>query len=90
MGTALLSGVLSSMESRLSGTPADGTPDESIPSKFIACVGQEESVARLKDAFSAFRILGNKVSIVAADNTEAVKKADVVLLWYVPPIHLIY
>jgi pyrroline-5-carboxylate reductase len=94
MGLAVVSGVIASQNStpfrtRLekweSHTPGTTTPngileDETIPTKFLACVSREETGNRLNAAFSQ---LSGVVQVFAGQNLAAVKEADVVLLWYV-------
>ena len=94
MGTAILSGVIASLDSKSSpislpkwdshgsGTTTPVSPlDESTPGKFIACVSREEGAAKLRKKF----VLGseNRVKVVVGRNVEAVKEAEVVLLWLV-------
>ena len=107
MGVAILSGVLSSLESRLAapaqpngtGThePASGistptasmfldAPDETLPSKFIATVGREETGRKLRKVFAALGGRGESVEVRAGKgNVGAVSEADVVLIWSVVP-----
>jgi pyrroline-5-carboxylate reductase len=104
MGVAILSGVLSSLESRLASPhdpngpatrePASGistptasmfldAPDETLPSRFIATVGREETGRKLRKTFAALGGRGESVQIRAGKgNIDAVKEADVVLIWY--------
>lgn len=101
MGVAILSGVLSSLESRLaspphangSAEPASGistptasifldAPDETLPSKFIATVGREETGRKLKKVFGAMGRIGEEVEVRAGKgNVGAVQEADVILIW---------
>ena len=98
MGVAVLSGVIASLESihdplhpapkwesHTSGTvtPALPTSDESLPSRFIACVSREESAKRLRGLFFGLGGLGPSVEVCVSANVQAVQKSDVVLLWYV-------
>ena len=102
MGVAILSGVLTSLETRsphlnfkgnghaepTSGisTPTasqflDG-PNETLPSRFIATVGREETGRKLRKTFSGMGLLGSSVEILAGEgNVGAIKEADVVLIW---------
>ncbi|KAF7304618.1 Pyrroline-5-carboxylate reductase [Mycena kentingensis (nom. inval.)] len=100
MGVAVLSGVIDSLDvarPHTSGlnkweahTPGTLTPtmeeDASIPSRFIACVAREESVARLRASFSALGPMGAEVEVLTARNVEAAQKADVVLLCCKPQL----
>ena len=96
MGVAILSGVLASLdaknsallvpqpkwESHTSGTVTPQTPeDESLPSRFIACVSREETARKLRTAFFAAGTLGRSVEIVQGGNVDAVRQSNVVLLW---------
>lgn len=99
MGIAILSGVLSSLDPNSSGTipkwesHTSGTvtpvafveEDPSLPSKFLACVSREVSARQLKPAFTEASHLGAAVEICVANNVQAVKQADVVLLWCASP-----
>lgn len=97
MGVAILSGVLSSLdtdsslptpkwESHTSGT---ATPvalveeDPALPTRFLACVSREVTAKGLKSAFTEVSHLGAAVEIFVADNIRAVKQSDVVILWSV-------
>jgi pyrroline-5-carboxylate reductase len=95
MGIAILSGVLSSLdqtssspipkwESHTSGTVtpvAFVDEDPALPSKFLACVSREVSARRLTPAFTEVTPLGAAVEIHVANNVQAVKQSDVILLW---------
>jgi len=95
MGIAILSGVLSSLDSNSSGpipkweahTSGTVTPvafveeDPTLPSRFLACVSREVSAKKLKPAFTKIGRLGAAVEICVATNVQAVKQSDVVLLW---------
>lgn len=95
MGVAIFSGVLSSLdpnppssipkwESHTSGTVtpvAFVEEDPAFPSKFLACVSREVSARRLKSAFTETGPLGAAVEICVANNVQAVKQSDVILLW---------
>jgi pyrroline-5-carboxylate reductase len=69
-------------------TPAVAYFDESQPSRFIACVSQQESAARLRGLFIALGGLGPSVEVRVSDNVQAVAEAQVVLLWYGNLVHL--
>ena len=95
MGVAILSGVLSSLEPNSSSpipkweshTSGTVTPvpfaeeDPALPARFLACVSREVSARRLKPAFNELGPLGAAVEVCVADNVQAVKRSDVVLLW---------
>lgn len=96
MGIAVLSGVLASLEGRSRAvpngmiTPASGssTPtavedDKSLPSRFVATVGREESVRRLKKVFREMGGMAEQVEVRWGEegNVKAVEESDVVLLW---------
>lgn len=97
MGIAVLSGTLVSLQStsfiprqkwedHTSGTttPIQGS-DPSLPSRFLACVNREDSIKKLQKQFASLGALGEGVEISAQQNVDAVKQADVVLLWWVYP-----
>ncbi|KAI0665313.1 hypothetical protein C8Q70DRAFT_1049360 [Cubamyces menziesii] len=102
MGIAILSGVLASLESKASGsaiphhpkweshTPGTVTPqtldDESLPSRFIACVSREESAKKLSAAFFVSGTLGRSVEIVCRGNVNAVRESNVVILCCKPQL----
>ena len=95
MGIAILSGVLSSLDSSSSGpipkweahTSGTVTPvafveeDPALPSRFIACVSREVSAKQLKPTFTEVSRLGAVIEICVANNVRAVKQSDVILLW---------
>jgi pyrroline-5-carboxylate reductase len=56
-------------------------PDNSIPSKFLACVGREDTALKLKKIFGDLGPLGAAVEVFTSNNVEPVRNADVVLLW---------
>ncbi|OBZ75041.1 Pyrroline-5-carboxylate reductase [Grifola frondosa] len=104
MGVAILSGVLASLDGKAafaapqakweSHTPGTTTPhtleDESLPSRFIACVSREESSKKLSTAFVTAGTLGRSVEIVAERNVEAAREANVVILCCKPQLaHII-
>ncbi|RDX56707.1 pyrroline-5-carboxylate reductase [Lentinus brumalis] len=101
MGVAVLSGVLASLdaknssafvpqpkwESHTSGTVTPQTlEDESLPSRFIACVSREETARKLGTAFFAAGTLGRSVEIVQGRNVDAVRQSNVVLLCCKPQV----
>lgn len=100
MGVAILSGVLTSLETRSSlpnghtstepasriSTPTSSlfldAPEETLPSRFIATVGREETGRKLRKMFGAMGMLGGSVEVRAGEgNVRAVKESDVVLVW---------
>lgn len=104
MGIAIVSGVIDSLDSRNtfrnglekweSHTPGTttpvGTPDETSPTRFIACVSREESANKLRAIFDTLGSLGESVEVVVKQNLNAVKQADVVLLCCKPQLaHII-
>lgn len=93
---AVISGVLASLDAKVaavplsqvkweSHTPGTTTPqepnDDSLPSRFLACVTREESARKLKDVFSSPNALGYRVEVLKAQNLQAVQLSDVILLW---------
>lgn len=107
MGIAILSGVLSSLESRLATypdgrhtprEPASGistptaslfldAPEETLPSRFLATVGREETVRKLRRTFAALP-LGKDVDVRSGPgaNVAAARAADVVLICSKPNV----
>lgn len=114
MGVAILSGVLTSLESRLATHPSQASsskgggmsandieppsgistptaslfmdaPEETLPARFIATVGREETARKLKRTFVAMGRLGERVEVTAGGNVEAAREADVILIWSVQP-----
>lgn len=96
MGVAILSGVFESLnsptkslrngvlkwESHTPGTlTPTGSPDTTVPTKFLACVRREDSAVKLRRTFSSMGELGQSVQVLASQNTEGVASADVILLW---------
>ena len=95
MGVAILSGVIASLDAKQhsfvppakweSHTPGTVTPqsleDETLPSRFIACVSREETAKKLATTFISAGTLGRAVEIFQGRNVEAVREASVVLLW---------
>lgn len=57
--------------------------DKSLPSRFVATVGREESVRRLKRVFRDMGGLAEAVEVRWGEegNVKAVEESDVVLLW---------
>lgn len=68
-------------EHHTSGTSTPvGAPDASLPSRFIACVSREESAHNLVRIFHGKGGLSDTIEIVAGENLESVKEADVIVL----------
>ncbi|CAK9781714.1 pyrroline-5-carboxylate reductase [Cutaneotrichosporon oleaginosum] len=108
MGIAILSGVLSSLESRLAAfpdgrstprEPASGistptasmfleAPEETLPMKFVATVGREETARKLRKTFENHNSLGAGVDVRAGKgaNVSAAKDADVILICSKPQV----
>ncbi|KAI0780862.1 pyrroline-5-carboxylate reductase [Trametes elegans] len=99
MGVAILSGVLASLDAKFSSathpkweahTSGTVTPqtveDDSLPSRYIACVSREETAKRLSAAFFTAGTLGRSVEIVSAQNVQAVRESHVVLLCCKPQL----
>jgi len=99
MGVAVISGVIASLQSRQNYlhagpkweshtpgtmTPAVEDPDESIPSRFLATVGREETARRLSKTFA--QLANHQVEISWGSNLKAVQEADVVLLCCKPQL----
>ncbi len=96
MGVAVLSGVIDSLysatkpfqngtkkwESHTPGTlTPTGPPDSTVPGRLLACVRREETANKLRITFSTMGELGQSVEVLAGQNVEGAKSADVVLLW---------
>lgn len=108
MGVAILSGVLQSLEERLStypngrntpGEPASGistpkaslfldAPEETLPKRFVATVGREETARKLAKTFAGINSLGENVNIRfgAGANVSAVKDSDVIIICSKPQV----
>nr|ODN88901.1 pyrroline-5-carboxylate reductase [Cryptococcus depauperatus CBS 7855] len=62
-------------------------PEESLPSKFIATVGREETGRKLRKTLAELGSLGKKVDIRAGEgNVQAASRADVILVCSKPNI----
>lgn len=97
MGVAIISGVLASLDAKAatsllpsakweSHTPGTLTPreleDESLPSRFLACVSREESAKKLRGVFhSPSGQRYPQVEIVKSQNVHAAQSSNVVILW---------
>jgi len=94
MGIAITSGMIESLDtakrSLSNGAPKwevhtpgtltpSGTPDPSMPSRFLACVKRESTAQRLVNVFATNG--SDKVEVYASKNVQAVTQSDVVLLW---------
>ncbi|KAK0228417.1 pyrroline-5-carboxylate reductase [Armillaria fumosa] len=100
MGIAILSGVVDSLdvhsrvpaalhkwESHTPGTMTPvGSPGASTPTRFIACVSQAKSVAKLRTVFDGLGFMGKSIEVLASHNLDAVKQSDVVLLCCKPQL----
>ncbi|TFK27339.1 pyrroline-5-carboxylate reductase [Coprinopsis marcescibilis] len=102
MGIAVLSGVIESLQPTVLApngvklskwevhTPGTvtptGTPDATIPDKFIATVSRQTSAKKLKTVFEPLGPLGQSVEIVYGQNLDAVQRSDVVLLCCKPQL----
>ena len=75
MGTAILAGILSSLES--STNPSEGLPSGSTPSRFLACVTSPASEQRIEKALSKFR---HNVQTYSKDHVQCVRDADLIIL----------
>lgn len=76
-------GVHSKWESHTPGTrtPANEPADPALPTRFLACVSREETARALRGTFAALGGLGSSVEVIAGANSDAIRQADVVLLW---------
>lgn len=58
--------------------------DDSLPSKFIACVRRPDSAKKLKKLFANdFAERGENIDIRHGDNVAAARECDVLLVWFV-------
>ncbi|KAG0705953.1 putative delta 1-pyrroline-5-carboxylate reductase [Suillus ampliporus] len=94
MGVAIISGVITSLQSRLNtleipkweshtpgtSTPTADSPDPSLPSFFNATVTRLESAQKLQNTFGLLGGLGTSVQVLVGENLKAVQQADVVIL----------
>jgi pyrroline-5-carboxylate reductase len=101
MGVAVISGVISSLQSKQKTyavpkweshtpgtcTPTADSPDPSLPSFFIATVTRPESAQKLKHTFELLGGLGNSVKVLVGENIAAAQQADVVILSCVLSLH---
>lgn len=100
MGVAIISGVITSLQSGLNtheipkweshtpgtSTPTADSPDPSLPSIFTATVTRKESAQKLQHTFGLLGGLGSSVQVVTGKNLTAVQQADVIILWYVSSV----
>lgn len=57
--------------------------DDSLPSRFIACVRRPDSAKKLKKLFAnEFAERGEYIEVLSGENVDAAKRCDVLLLWY--------
>lgn len=94
MGVAIISGVITSLQSRPNtleipkweshtpgtSTPTADSPDPSLPSFFNATVTRLESAQKLQNTFGLLGGLGTSVQVLVGENLKAVQQADVVIL----------
>lgn len=58
--------------------------NDSLPSKFIACVRRPDSAKKLKKLFANdFAEQGENIDVRHGDNVAAAKECDVMLVWFV-------
>ena len=88
MGIAITSGVIASLSS--AQTPDDEAPpgcatsdspsklDSSIPSRFVVTCTRDSTARKLSQDLGR---LGHSIEVIQNGNVEAVKNADVILLW---------
>ena len=91
MGIAITSGVIASLESAQTildeALPKHAIPDSlsdtdsSIPSHFLVTCTRDSTARKLRNLFQDLGSFGQSVEIIKNGNVEAVKRADVVLLW---------
>lgn len=97
MGVAILSGVLASLDAKVtlpsqnpkweSHTPGTLTPrgpefpDNDLPSRFLACVSSPQSSSRLGNLSLSANACGYTVEVLVSQNVQAVQEADVIILW---------
>jgi len=92
MGIAILSGVIASLDSAQTQSdealPGRAIPDSlseldsSFPSRFLVTCTRDPTARKLRNLFQDLGHLGQSVEIIKNSNVEAVKRADVILLWY--------
>ena len=56
--------------------------DETLPSRYLACVSRQESAKKLQGIFYDLGGLGPSVEVLVGENVRAAQEADVILLWY--------
>jgi len=68
-------------------TPIAASPgDNTIPSRFIACVKRETSAIKLKSSFASMGGMAQTIEVLASQNVQAVQESDVVLLCCKPQV----
>jgi len=87
MGIAITSGVIASLDPAQvlsSDVPGNGISNSpsSIPSRFLVTCTRDSTAQSLRNLFQDLGPLGQSVEIIQNNNAEAVKRADVILLWY--------
>ena len=89
MGIAITSGVIAALDSAQSRPNVGSTTlespisaDASMPSRFLATCMRDPTARKLRNLFQDLGGLGESVEIIQTHNAEAVKRADVILLWY--------
>jgi len=66
-------------------TPVNGA-DETTPTRFIACVNRNESARKLSRTFGDLGGLGATIEVVADQNLNSVRQADVIILCCKPQL----
>lgn len=85
MGIAISSGVIASLEFSdaqvhdISDLPS---VDASSPSCFLVTCSRDTTARSLRNLFQDLDPLGRSIEIIQNRNVEAVKRADVIILWY--------
>lgn len=100
MGIAITSGVIASLESAQTildeALPRHAIPDSlsdidsSIPSHFLVTCTSDSTARKLRNLFQDLGRFGESVGVIKNGNVEAVKRADVVLLWYAQFYFILY
>ena len=93
MGIAISSGVIASLDSPQTlssdvqghGTSDLPSVDVSSPSCFLVTCSRDPTARSLRNLFQDLDGLGRSIEIIQNRNVEAVKRADVILLWYTYP-----
>lgn len=90
MGIAISSGVIASLEqTQTLASDAQGhgisdlpSVDASSPSCFLLTCSRDPTARSLRNLFQDLDHLGQSTEIIQNRNVEAVKRANVILLWY--------